>query len=58
MNNITEVIVLIVYLAIVFTLVRPNSQGPGLVTAFGSSLTSLISAATGGGSFNPTTAYA
>lgn len=52
MKNITEVIVLIVYLAIVFTLVRPNSQGPGLVTAVGSSLSSLIGAATGGGTFN------
>lgn len=52
MKNATEVIILIVYLAIIFTLVRPNSQGPGLVTAFGSSLTSLITASTGGGSFN------
>lgn len=52
MKNITEVIILIVYLAIVFTLVRPNSQGPALVTAAGSSLKNLISAATGGGSFN------
>lgn len=52
MKNFTEIIVLIVYLAIIFTLVRPNSQGPGLISAAGSSLTSLISAATGGGSFN------
>lgn len=52
MKNMTEVIVLIMYLAIIFTLVRPNSQGPGLVSAFGSSLTGLITAATGGGTFN------
>jgi hypothetical protein len=52
MKNITEVIVLVIYLAIVFTLVRPNSQGPGLVNAFGSSLSGLISSATGGGTFN------
>jgi hypothetical protein len=51
-KNVTEIIVLIVYLAIVFTLVRPNSQGPGLIDAFGGSLSSLIQAATGGGSFN------
>jgi hypothetical protein len=51
-TGITEIIVLIVYLAIIFTLVRPNSQGPGLVTASGTALTGLISAATGGGSFN------
>jgi hypothetical protein len=52
MKNVTEIIVLIVYLAIVFTLVRPNSQGPGLVEAFGTSLSGLIGAATGGGNFN------
>lgn len=52
MKNITEIVVLIVYLAIVFTLVRPNSQGPSLVKAFGTSLSGLIGAATGGGSFN------
>jgi hypothetical protein len=52
MKNITEIIVLIVYLAIIFTLVRPNSQGPKLVTAAGTSLQNLISAATGGGTFN------
>ena len=53
MKNVTEVVVLIVYLAIIFTLVRPNSQGPKLVSASGSALTGLINAATGGGSFNP-----
>jgi hypothetical protein len=53
MKNFTEVIVLVIYLAIIFTLVRPNSQGPGLVNAFGTSFTSLVTAATGGGSFNP-----
>ena len=52
MKNITEIVILIVYLAIIFTLVRPNSQGPSLVKAVGSSLSSLLSAATGGGSFN------
>lgn len=52
MKSVTEVLVLIIYLAIIFTLVRPNSQGPGLVSAFGSSLSGLISAASGGGSFN------
>lgn len=51
MKNITEVIVLIVYLAIVFTMVRPKSQGPVLVTDAGNALTGLIKAATGGGTF-------
>lgn len=48
-----EVIVLIVYLAMLFTLVRPNSQGPSLVKNIGDSLNNLIKSATGGGSFNP-----
>jgi hypothetical protein len=51
MKDITEILVLIVYLAIVFTLVRPKSQGPTLVTNVGNSLTNLINAATGGGVF-------
>jgi hypothetical protein len=52
MKNVTEILVLIIYLAIVFTLVRPNSQGPQLVTGIGTSLSSLINASTGGGSFS------
>lgn len=48
-----EIVVLIVYLAMLFTLVRPNSQGPTLVKNLGDSLSGLIKAATGGGSFNP-----
>jgi hypothetical protein len=51
LKNITEVIVLIVYLAIIFTMVRPKSQGPALVSAGGNALTGLIKAATGGGTF-------
>lgn len=43
----------IVYLAILFTLVRPNSQGPLLVNNVASGLSGLIKAGTGGGSFNP-----
>jgi hypothetical protein len=52
MNRFTEILILIVYLAIVFTLVRPNSQGPSLVSAVGSAFSGLISSATGGGTFN------
>jgi hypothetical protein len=51
-KNATEVLVLVIYLAIIFTLVRPNSQGPKLVTSFGTSFASIISSATGGGTFN------
>lgn len=52
MKNVTEIFVLVVYLAIIFTLVRPNSQGPSLVTSFGTSFSNILGAATGGGSFN------
>lgn len=51
MKNLTEIIVLVIYLAIVFTMVRPRSQGPQLVTASGNAATGLIKAATGGGTF-------
>lgn len=53
MSKVTEVLILVIYLAMIFTLVRPNSQGPGLVTSFGNSFASILHAATGGGSFNP-----
>ena len=45
MKNVTEVIVLVVYLAMITVLVRPNSQGPKLVSAAGDSLTGLIKSA-------------
>jgi hypothetical protein len=50
-SAITVFIVGIVYLAILFVLVRPNSQGPTLVTNVSDGLTNLIKAATGGGSW-------
>lgn len=52
MKKVTEVLVLVIYLAIIFTLVRPNSQGPSLIKSFGSAFSSIVGAATGGGSFN------
>jgi hypothetical protein len=50
-KNITEVIVLIVYLAMIFVMVRPRSQGPTLVKNTGNALSGLIKSATGGGTF-------
>lgn len=41
----------IVYLAVLFTLVRPKSQGPTLVTNVSNGLIGLIKAGTGGGTF-------
>ncbi len=49
MKSIAEVITLIVYLAMIFVMVRPKSQGPKLVQTTGSALSGLIKAATGGG---------
>lgn len=54
MNSRSAVVVFlvgIIYLAILFVLVRPDSQGPTLVTNVSDGLTNLIKAATGGGSW-------
>ena len=42
----------IIYLAILFTLVRPGSQGPTLVSNVSNGLIGLVNAGTGGGSFS------
>lgn len=42
----------VIYLSILFVLVRPGSQGPTLVSNVGSSLTNLIKAGTGGGTWS------
>jgi len=47
-------LIAIVYLAVIFVLVRPNSQGPVLVTNVSQGLASLIQAGTGGGGFTAT----
>jgi len=39
----------IVYLAVLFVLVRPGSQGPTLVSNVANGLSSLVNAGTGGG---------
>lgn len=41
----------IVYLAVLFVLVRPGSQGPTLVSGVSGGLANLIKAATGGGTW-------
>jgi hypothetical protein len=41
----------VVYLAVLFVLVRPRSQGPTLVKNVADGLTGLIKAGTGGGTF-------
>jgi hypothetical protein len=44
-------LVAVVYLAVLFVLVRPNSQGPTLVKNVADGLSGLIKAGTGGGGF-------
>jgi hypothetical protein len=41
----------VVYLAVLFVLVRPRSQGPVLVKNVADGLSGLIKAGTGGGTF-------
>lgn len=42
----------VVYLAVLFVLVRPGSQGPSLITNVSNGLTGLIKAGTGGGTWS------
>lgn len=52
MHRMWDWMILLLYVAILFLLVRPGSQGPSLVEAVGSNLRGLVEAATGGGGWN------
>ena len=41
----------LIIIAVVFTLVRPGSQGPGFVSAIGSAISNMLQAAGTGSSF-------
>jgi hypothetical protein len=45
-------LMLALYVAIIFLLVRPKSQGPVLVGKFGDLITGVMRAATGGGTWS------
>jgi phage tail tape-measure protein len=51
MHKITDIAMGVLVLAGIFTLVRPNSQGPAMVTNIANGFAGVIGAATGGGSF-------
>lgn len=51
MSKAFEALMLVIYLAVVFTLVRPGSQGPSFVKALGDGLAGIITAAIGAGSW-------
>jgi len=45
-------LVLLGYAAVLLVLVRPNSQGPGFVTAVANGMSNVIQASTGGSKAN------
>jgi hypothetical protein len=47
----TKAIIIFTYGILLFTMVRPKSQGPTLVTNTGNALSAVIKAGTGGGTF-------
>jgi hypothetical protein len=55
MNNLSrgfaQFLVGIVVIAGIFLMVRPNSQGPGIVSSVGTALSNLVSAGTGSGNW-------
>lgn len=52
MKDFGTFLVATVYLAILFVLVRPGSQGPTLISNVSSGLRGLITAGTGGGTWS------
>jgi PRD1 phage membrane DNA delivery len=50
-NEIGDAVMAIILVAALFLMVRPRSQGPGLITAFTNGFASILKTATGGGSF-------
>lgn len=55
MNRIGDWFITLLYVAMVYVLVRPNSQGPQFVAQIGTSVANMINAATGAGSGTGTT---
>lgn len=53
-NSFGTFLVGIIYLAVLFVLVRPGSQGPTLITNVADGLSNLVNAGTGGGGWNAT----
>ncbi|MER5542468.1 hypothetical protein [Streptomyces sp. NPDC002589] len=51
MNKIVDILTGVIIVAGIMVLVRPGSQGPSLVNSVGSSFSSMIKAATGGGTW-------
>lgn len=52
MHRFFDWLMLLLYVAILFLLVRPQSQGPKLVDTVGKTLVNLVNSATGGGGWS------
>jgi hypothetical protein len=46
-----QAVIIFAYAIVLFLLVRPGSKGPSLIDAIGTSLTGVIKAGTGGGTW-------
>lgn len=55
MHKVADIAMGVLLVAGIMVMVRPNSQGPRLVTSLTSGFAGVIGAATGGGSFNQKT---
>jgi hypothetical protein len=53
-DRIFDWLIFLLYVAVIFLLVRPGSQGPKLVDVTGRTLVDLVTAATGGGGWSGT----
>lgn len=51
MDKIGDFLIAVLYVAAIFVLVRPGSQGPQLVNSLTTGTTNLVKAATGGGAW-------
>lgn len=51
MHKVTDIAMGVLVVAAIFTLVRPRSQGPALVSNITGGFSNVIKAATGGGKF-------
>jgi hypothetical protein len=51
MNKIVDIFTGIIVVAGIMVMVRPNSQGPNLVSAVANGMTGMLKAATGGGTW-------
>jgi len=52
MHRFFDWLILLLYVAILFLLVRPGSKGPQLADTVGQTLVNLVNAATGGGGWS------